>query len=251
MASDTPGKGTTDEAPPGTGHAADQPETDIGIEASGAADEQLALVLRVEVDERPGIEEALFQRLGAVHAGLLGNSKQTLDTSGGSAVFKQSKACGHADAVIGPERRILGNHPPVFYYVTYRVFAEVVLNSGVLFANHVLVGLQHYGGNILLSGSCIPDNQHVARSIALVCQRMILRPAAEPVGKRTFVSGFPGDSGYFLEDIKNSFCFHGYEWLVYASAGTSIDSRSETYFLNTLSVAMRSLTILHECNTVA
>ena len=137
------------------------------VEASGASDAELPLLLGVEVDEGLAAEEAFLDGLGAVHSGLLGDGEEALQPAHGPVALEQGEGRGYAYAVVGSQGGVLGDHPSVLDHVLDRVLPEVVLHPCVLLADHVLVSLEHDGGDILLSGGRLLDNEDVTGLVGL------------------------------------------------------------------------------------
>ena len=142
-------------------------EGNLGIEASGTADAELPFLLGIEVDEGLAGEEALLKGLGAVHAGLLGYGEQALYLSHGEIALEQGERRRDADAVIGAQRGVLGDHPAVLDHIPDRVLGEIVLDAGILLADHVLVALEHDGRNVFLAGSGLLGDKDVAGRVGL------------------------------------------------------------------------------------
>ena len=85
------------------------------IHAAGAADAEVALVLVVEVDERLAGDESLLHGTGAVEAGLFRYREEAFEAGmRNRIVVEDGHRRGHADAVVGAEGRVVGDHPAVF-----------------------------------------------------------------------------------------------------------------------------------------
>ena len=180
----------------------------LRIDTAGASDEQLALILRIQVDQGLAGEEALFQGLGTVHAGLFGDGEKALQLAGRLRTFQHGQASRDADAVIRAECGIFRDHPSVFDDIGDRIFEEVVGGSDSLFADHILVGLQDKGRDLFLAGSGLPRDQHIAGLVCLAGEPVSRGPVLKISGHRLFVAGFTGNPGNVLENVENVIGIH-------------------------------------------
>ena len=80
---------------------------------------------------------------------------------------KQGERRRDTDAVIGAERSVLGDHPSVLDDIVDRVLREVVLNAGILLADHVLMALEDNRRNVFLAGSGFLGDEDVAGGVGL------------------------------------------------------------------------------------
>ena len=183
-------------------------EEGVGILASGAAYEQLAFVFGIEVDEGFTREEAGFHGIGAVHSGLFADGEHRLDAPGPVLAFQQGEAGRDAYAVVCPERGVFRHHPAVFDDIGDGVFEEIEGETGQFLTDHVLMGLEHDDGYILLAGSGLPYYADVAGGVAFVFKPVFLGPGTEIIGYRSFIAGTSWNSGNLLENFKNLVCCH-------------------------------------------
>ena len=71
------------------------------------------------------------------------------------------------DAVISTQGGVLGDHPSVLDHIFDRVLGEIVLNTGIFLAHHILMSLKHDDWDILLSRSSLLDDKYIAGFIGL------------------------------------------------------------------------------------
>ena len=179
-----------------------------GVNAAGAADEELPFVLGIQVDQRFPFEETGFQGEGAVHARLLGNREQALQLAHGQVAFQQGKAGGDADAVIGPERRVLRDHPSVFDRIGNRVGQEIEGETGILLTDHVLMCLEDQRGNLFLAGSGFLHDDDITGLVGAALELVLCSEILKESRHRLLMTGFTGDLRDLPEDIKYGFSVH-------------------------------------------
>ena len=122
------------------------PHLHDGVHATGAADEDLAFILRVEVEEDTAGEVVRVEFHGASEASLFVDGEDALErTVFHLRVGDDGQGRSHADAVVSAEGRAVGMQPLALDDRLDGVFLEVVLLVAVLLANHVHVGLQDDG----------------------------------------------------------------------------------------------------------
>ena len=180
-----------------------------GIHAAGAADAEITFVLVIQVDEGLARDEVLFHGAGAVESRLLGNREQTFHARMRQRVIVQDgHRRSHADAVVGTERRVVGNHPAVFDHIVDRIFGEVEIRRTLLLAHHVGMALEDNRRMIFIALGGRLGNHHVAHFVGLARQAARGRELLQ-VGDNLFLmSGFAGNPGDFLEETQNFFCIH-------------------------------------------
>ena len=203
MASDRPADEQADDGLPGRHGGSPPAAADLGIDAAGAADEELAFVLGVEIDQRFARKETLLKRFGSVHARLFGNGEEALHLAHRKIAVEQGQTGGDTDTVVGTQGRLFCDHPTVLDDIGYGVPEKVVPGSSRFLTDHVLVGLQDDGGDVLLAGRGFPGDQYVACRIRLASQRACRGPVLQVFRHRLFVSGLAWDPGDFLENVKN------------------------------------------------
>ena len=109
-----------------------------GVDAPGTADEQLALVLGVEVEQIFALQHPFAQLESSRETGLLVDRKERFQRPVlGLRVDQHGQRGGHADAAVGPERGPLGPHPPVGDVGADGVVVEIELHVGILLADHI------------------------------------------------------------------------------------------------------------------
>ena len=125
-------------------------EGHIGVEPSGAAHVEFALLLGIEVQQDVAVQQPLFQTVRTVHAGLLGGREQGLQRPVlQRPVLQHREDRRHADTVVGAQRRAVGRHPAAVDVGVDGVLGEIELLVVVLLRNHVEVGLQDHALAVL------------------------------------------------------------------------------------------------------
>ena len=122
-------------------------EGEVGgrVTASGTADEYLALVLRVEVDEVVACHETGLHALGTCEARLLVAGEDTLDGTVPDIVGSQDgQLDGATDAVVSTEGGTLCRQPLTVDIGLDGVLVEVELHIHKLVAHHIHVALQDH-----------------------------------------------------------------------------------------------------------
>ena len=146
-----------------------------GVDAARTADEDLAIVLRVEVDEVLAREHPLAQLESAGEARLLVHGEQRLQrTVLRLGVDQHGQRRGHADAAVGAQRRTLGTHPAVLDARADGVVLEVELHVGVLLAHHIHMGLEDHRGLRLVTRRGGLAHHHVANGVFPVFEPVLL-----------------------------------------------------------------------------
>ena len=121
-----------------------------GVDAARTADEDFALVLRIEVDEVFAREHPLAQLERTREARLLVDGEQRFDgTVLHRLVEHHGQRGGHADTAVGAQRRTFGPDPLAVDTRADGIVVEVELHIGVLFADHVHVRLEDHGCALL------------------------------------------------------------------------------------------------------
>ena len=114
-----------------------------GVDTAGTADEDLAVIFGVEVDEAFGLEHTVLEFHSAGEAGFLINGKEALDSRVREIfVGNGSEGHGDADAVVGAKGRSFGFEPFAVHPGLDRIGHEIMLHVSVLFAHHIHVRLK-------------------------------------------------------------------------------------------------------------
>ena len=142
-----------------------------GIDSAGTTYEYLALILRVQIDEHLAVHHAGLKVLGTGQAGLLGYRKEALHrTVFNLRAVQDCQSHCYTHAVIGTKRSAAGLEPTVLYVCLNRLGHEIVVQSGILLTNHILMRLQYYRLAALISGAGRLAYQHVTHIILLCCK---------------------------------------------------------------------------------
>jgi len=84
-----------------------------------------------------------------------------LNISGG----KHSHLYGHSNSVVGAQSGFFGDKPAIFDNRPDGIFVEIVFGSGVFFADHIHMTLQHQERSVFFSGSGRFANEDIAHFV--------------------------------------------------------------------------------------
>ena len=148
--------------------------------AAGAGDEDLALVLRVEVDEVVACHESGLHADGTRELRLLIACEDTLDGSVLNVVGgEDGELDGIAYTVVGTECRPLGVQPVAVDIGLDGVLGEVEVYIHELVADHVHVALQNCRGTVLKTLRGGLADKHVAGFVDFRLQTVTLAKVLE------------------------------------------------------------------------
>ena len=177
-----------------------------GVDASGAADEQLALILRVEVDQDAAGEEVRFKGEGSVESGLLRGGEEALYPAVGQFLVLQHGQLGsYAYAAVGSESGVLGYQPSVLHHCLDGVLGEIVLDPAVLLADHVGVALEDEGRGVLPAGGGGYGDEDIAGLIGPAVHAAVGGKLLEVSDDVLLVSRFARD-GHNLAEVGENLC---------------------------------------------
>ena len=138
------------------------------IRTARAADEDLALILGVEVQQDLPLKETRLQGKRPREPCLLIHGEQALHRAVLHAGVSEYCQLGrHAYPIVSTQRSALRPHPVAIDVGTDRIGKEIVLHISILLAYHVHMALQHYRLAILHAWGGRLAHQHIARRIAL------------------------------------------------------------------------------------
>ena len=176
----------------------------VRVAPARAADVQLALVFRVQVEERAAADEPGLQVVGAGEPRLLVHGEEELERPVGERlVLHHGQAGGHGDAVVGAERRPAGPQEVPVAHQLQRVLQEVVGRVLVLLADHVHVPLEAHAARLLVAGRGGLADEHVAAGVLPGLEAELLRGREEVGGDRLLVrrpARDPADLGEVAKD---------------------------------------------------
>ena len=116
-----------------------------GVDAARTADEDLALILRIEIEEVFAREHPLAQFERAREARLLIDGEQRFERPVLHRFVEQhGQRSGHADTAVGTQRRALGPDPPAVDARADGIVVEIELHVGILLADHVHMRLEDH-----------------------------------------------------------------------------------------------------------
>ena len=175
------------------------------IHTAGTADEELAFIFRIQIDQDFPGDETGFQSLGTVQPRLFGHSEKTLYPAGLQVGCQYSQLSRHTYTAVGAEGSVPGYHPAVFDHIFYRVSGEIVLYSRIFLADHVGMALEHGYGQIFTAWRSRPDDDHISRFIGTGFERMLFGEALQICYYLLFMTRLPGNARDFPEVVQ--YCF--------------------------------------------
>ena len=158
-------------------------ERSDGVDTARATDEDLALVLRVEIDQILSREHTLAQLESTCKARLLINREESLDgTVLDRGVDHHCQCSRHTDTAVGTQRRTASTHPALIIDICLNgVVLEVELHVRILLADHIHMCLQRHGRAVLVASRSGLAHHHVADCIALILNAVLLGKSHEPL----------------------------------------------------------------------
>ena len=145
-----------------------QSEVCYGINSTSTTDENLALILRVKVNQVLSGEHTLAEVKSTCKTSLLIDGEESLQRSVLRLLIQQqSHRSRHTDTVVSSERRTLGTYPLAIHNGTNSVVLEVELHIAVLLANHIHMRLQDNRWARLITRRCRLTHHDITYLIAL------------------------------------------------------------------------------------
>ena len=167
----------TQEELAGAGSLALDGELSLRVAATGTRHEDLALVLRVQVDEVVARHEVGLHALGTRQSRLLVACEHALyGAVGHVTAVEQGQLYSAANTVVGSQRRPLGGQPLAVDIGADGVAVEVELHVHQLVAHHVHVALQNHRLAVLHARCGRFAYDDVARLVHLRVQSTALAP---------------------------------------------------------------------------
>ena len=177
-----------------------------GVDAAGAADEDLAVVLGVEIDETLVAEHAVPELHSAGETGLFIDREETLD----SGVLKfgvgdGSERHGDTDTVVTAEGGAFGFEPLAVDIGLDRIGHEIMGDIAVLLTDHIHVRLEDDALVVLITGGGGDTHDDVHRLIGDTLDTMGSGERLQPAADLLLVLGGTGDSTNLCKNIKDIF----------------------------------------------
>ena len=187
-------------------------ETDVGVNAAGAADVEFAFGLGVEVEQDVAFEDAGLEGLGTDHPGFLVNGEEGFDGAVLEGLGLQDRhGGGYAQTVVGTQGRAAGVHPVAVFLVDDagfdRIFGEIVLLVVVLLRDHVHMGLQDDALAVFHARRGRFADDDVAAFILESFQAEVLAEFDQELGYFLRVSGRTGNLGERVEIVPDALGF--------------------------------------------
>ena len=133
-----------------------------GVDASCASDEDLAVILRIEVDKAFMPEHTVLQFHSTGETGLFIDGEEALDSRMLQLRIRDSsKRHRDSDTVISTKGGSFGFEPLAIHIGLYRIGHKIMLHIAVLLAHHVHVGLKDDSFMVLITGRSRHTHDHV------------------------------------------------------------------------------------------
>ena len=136
------------------------------VDSACASYENFSLIFRVKVEKHLAAEEARLEGHRSVKSCFFRGREETFDLAAWQIAVKNRQLRGDTDAAVSTKSSIRSNHPSVFDHVPYRILGKVVLDTFVLFTDHVRVALEDDRRYIFVSRSSLLHYKHVS---GLIC----------------------------------------------------------------------------------
>ena len=180
-----------------------------GVDTAGTADEDLAVIFGIEVDEAFRLQHAVLQFHSAGESGLFVNSKEAFD-SGVLEVRIGDRRKRHTDtdAVIRTERCSFGFQPFAVHVGLDRVGHEIMLYIAVLLTYHIHVRLKDDALMVFVSGRRGYTHDDIHRFIRYALDMMRSCKILQPLTDSLLVFRRTRHLIDLRKDLKNCFRFH-------------------------------------------
>ena len=174
-----------------------------GVDAAGAADEDLAVVLGVEIDETLVAEHAVPELHSAGETGLFIDREETLD----SRVLKFGVGDGSerhrdTDTVVTAEGGAFGFEPLAVDIGLDRIGHEIMGDIAVLLTDHIHVRLEDDALAVLITGGGRDTHDDVHRLIGDTLDTMGSGERLQPAADLLLVLGGTGHFANLSKDVK-------------------------------------------------
>ena len=141
-------------------------ELGIVAYATRATDEDLALILRVKVDEDIALKKLWRESLGTGKTGLLVNGEEAVyRTVLELLVGKHRHSRGYTDTVVGTQCRTLGLEPLAIDIRLDGILLEIMVKIGALVTYHIHMALQDNGLAVLITRISRFLDEHVTHTV--------------------------------------------------------------------------------------
>ena len=180
-----------------------------GVNTSGAANEDLSVILGVDVDEPFGPEHAVLQFHSTRQTRLFVYREETFD-SGVSQFFvgDSGQRHGDTDTVVCAEGRSLGFKEISIDIGLDRIFQEVMLYIAVFLGHHIHVRLKDNAFMIFISRRSGYTHDDIHRLIDDTFDTMLRRKILQPTTNTLLVLRWTRHLANLLKNSKHLFGFH-------------------------------------------
>ena len=139
------------------------------IDAAGAADENFAFVLGIEVHQVTPRKHSFTQSESTGKTGFFVHREQRLQrTVFQCRIEQRGKGCRHTDTVVGTERRTFGLHPAIDDLRADGILVEVERRVRIFLAHHIHMGLKNDAGTVLIPFRTGYAHHDITRLVGLV-----------------------------------------------------------------------------------
>ena len=178
-------------------------QADGSTGATGAGHGENALVLTVQIDERPTLQHRKVDAGRTKHTGLLIYGNNDLQRRmGNGLVCQQRQSISHSDAVVAAQRGALGKH--VGFIVCHIQALGIHIDGaiGVLVAYHIHMALKNHRLVILVATSALAKENHIVKAILDIPQALLLGKFHQVVADLLGVAGAVGVSAQLFKITK-------------------------------------------------
>ena len=139
------------------------------INAAGAADENFAFVLGIEVHQVTARKHSFTQSESTGKTGFFVHREQRLQrTVFQCRIEQRGKGCRHTDTVVGTERRTFGLHPAIDDLRADGILVEVERRVRIFLAHHIHMGLKNDAGTVLIPFRTGHAHHDITRLVGLI-----------------------------------------------------------------------------------
>ena len=174
-----------------------------GVDAAGTADEDLAVVLGVEVDEAFMAKHAVLQFHRTGESGLFIDSEEALDSGVRElGIGDGRERHGDTYTIIAAEGGAFGFEPLAVDIGLDRIGHEIMGDIAVLLTDHIHMCLEDDTLAVLVTRCSGDTHYDVHRLIGDTLDTMGSGERLQPAADLLLVFGGTGDFAYFSKDVK-------------------------------------------------
>ncbi len=149
-------------------------EIGSSVDTAGATHEDLAIILRVHIEEDRSCDHTLAEVFSAFEADFLIDSKESFERAMDQVgIDHSSHSSSDADTIVSAQSSATSLHPIAIDISIDRIVHKVMIDIIVLLSHHIHVTLEHNDGSILISGSGGATHYDIAHSVGLSLNAMV------------------------------------------------------------------------------